>query len=130
MLFLKQKTADEMRISDWSSDVCSAVLVGGLVLADAVGHPLLADRDVTVLQGCEDQPHRPAGACVLRPHRILQGTAKLLAQHSVSPHGSTSPPASNPPAADLTRSPLTIHPAASFLHISLFPPSPRSSPPP
>src|SRR3546814_17219563 len=101
MLFLKQKTADEMRISDWSSDVCSAVLVGGLVLADAVGHPLLADRDVTVLQGCEDQPHRPDGACVLRPHRILQGTAKLLAQHSVSPQGSKSPTASNPAAADI-----------------------------
>src|SRR3546814_9679854 len=26
MLFFKQKTADEMRISDWSSDVCSSDL--------------------------------------------------------------------------------------------------------
>src|SRR3546814_14754794 len=26
LLFLKQKTADEMRISDWSSDVCSSDL--------------------------------------------------------------------------------------------------------
>src|SRR3546814_3336740 len=26
--FFKQKTADEMRISDWSSDVCSSDLVG------------------------------------------------------------------------------------------------------
>src|SRR3546814_1200145 len=26
-LFFKQKTADEMRISDWSSDVCSSDLV-------------------------------------------------------------------------------------------------------
>src|SRR3546814_8730568 len=30
MLFcFKQKTADEMRISDWSSDVCSSDLAGG-----------------------------------------------------------------------------------------------------
>src|SRR3546814_3208767 len=28
MLFFKQKTAYEMRISDWSSDVCSSDLVG------------------------------------------------------------------------------------------------------
>src|SRR3546814_7367662 len=45
-----QKTADEMRISDWSSDVCSSDLdfVGGLLLAafgaatvvSASGYPL------------------------------------------------------------------------------------------
>src|SRR3546814_8958107 len=32
--FFKQKTAYEMRISDWSSDVCSSDLAGGL---DCVG---------------------------------------------------------------------------------------------
>src|SRR3546814_1869191 len=30
--FFKQKTAYEMRISDWSSDVCSSDLLGGLYL--------------------------------------------------------------------------------------------------
>src|SRR3546814_2562599 len=30
-LFFKQKTAYEMRISDWSSDVCSSDLLGGAV---------------------------------------------------------------------------------------------------
>src|SRR3546814_1819541 len=29
-LFFKQKTAYEMRISDWSSDVCSSDLLGGI----------------------------------------------------------------------------------------------------
>src|SRR3546814_9850837 len=29
VLFFKQKTAYEMRISDWSSDVCSSDLTGG-----------------------------------------------------------------------------------------------------
>src|SRR3546814_3689826 len=30
-LFFKQKTAYEMRISDWSSDVCSSDLAGGRI---------------------------------------------------------------------------------------------------
>src|SRR3546814_17279100 len=31
VLFFKQKTADEMRISDWSSDVCSSELIDEVV---------------------------------------------------------------------------------------------------
>src|SRR3546814_7429280 len=44
--FFKQKTAYEMRISDWSSDVCSSDLIAGPALAvgnrragDAFDHP-------------------------------------------------------------------------------------------
>src|SRR3546814_14593043 len=37
--FFKQKTAYEMRISDWSSDVCSSDLL------DALGKALLTERD-------------------------------------------------------------------------------------
>src|SRR3546814_3051777 len=37
VFFFKQKTAYEMRISDWSSDVCSSDLI---VLVDA-GHPYM-----------------------------------------------------------------------------------------
>src|SRR3546814_2490083 len=33
--FIKQKTAYEMRISDWSSDVCSSDLGGSI----SIGHP-------------------------------------------------------------------------------------------
>src|SRR3546814_5965488 len=35
--FFKQKTAYEMRISDWSSDVCSSDLFAELLLADRAG---------------------------------------------------------------------------------------------
>src|SRR3546814_3466421 len=37
--FFKQKTAYEMRISDWSSDVCSSDLMGaaGLLFTEATG---------------------------------------------------------------------------------------------
>src|SRR3546814_5235825 len=43
-LFFKQKTAYEMRISDWSSDVCSSDLPGGATeksahTSDTGGHP-------------------------------------------------------------------------------------------
>src|SRR3546814_14690480 len=43
--FFKQKTAYEMRISDWSSDVCSSDLIGGAVVrlrlgaGDIIGEP-------------------------------------------------------------------------------------------
>src|SRR3546814_10491779 len=45
--FFKQKTAYEMRISDWSSDVCSSDLAvlgrGGLVVIDTRASHRLAD---------------------------------------------------------------------------------------
>src|SRR3546814_10716716 len=37
-IFLKQKTAYEMRISDWSSDVCSSDLFKHI--NDSLGHPV------------------------------------------------------------------------------------------
>src|SRR3546814_2371594 len=42
VFFFKQKTAYEMRISDWSSDVCSSDLCGGLAgaVAPQQGHHL------------------------------------------------------------------------------------------
>src|SRR3546814_3821435 len=54
MLFFcfKQKTAYEMRISDWSSDVCSSDLERGVDLAegrDGLGDIGLGDADAGVL---------------------------------------------------------------------------------
>src|SRR3546814_7084809 len=40
VFFFKQKTAYEMRISDWSSDVCSSDLVNGVSLRVARGETL------------------------------------------------------------------------------------------
>src|SRR3546814_6783739 len=47
--FFKQKTAYEMRISDWSSDVCSSDLLAPVEVA-AVAHPHHA-RAVAAAQG-------------------------------------------------------------------------------
>src|SRR3546814_3412100 len=49
--FFKQKTAYEMRISDWSSDVCSSDLV--LAAAGAVAHL----RDVALKEDQQDRVH-------------------------------------------------------------------------
>src|SRR3546814_4573659 len=50
--FFKQKTAYEMRISDWSSDVCSSDLLLGLgvllLLLAVIAHPVAAVLRVAV----------------------------------------------------------------------------------
>src|SRR3546814_18518247 len=49
--FFKQKTAYEMRISDWSSDVCSSDLSGGFPAASLGGRDDAADDGVVVKTG-------------------------------------------------------------------------------
>src|SRR3546814_11325576 len=78
MFFFKQKTAYEMRISDWSSDVCSSDLHdaagrdqrrGGeaeLVRAEQRG-----DRDVTPRAQAAVRLHADAAAQVVEQQRLL-----------------------------------------------------------
>src|SRR3546814_5579803 len=77
----KQKTAYEMRISDWSSDVCSSDLhreVG--VLRPAAGNDALSERLTgAFLRGQCDE--RYAAQVNLRPNalpRFLEGTGLHL----------------------------------------------------
>src|SRR3546814_2877178 len=59
--FVKQKTAYEMRISDWSSDVCSSDLAGDLVAQlEVVGQPLRVQG-----AGLDRGAHRAAGLAVV-----------------------------------------------------------------
>src|SRR3546814_1058983 len=60
--FFKQKTAYEMRISDWSSDVCSSDLVP-LVHADDLDRHLVGDAH---LRRCFRHPSKPPSTA-LRP---------------------------------------------------------------
>src|SRR3546814_15364273 len=46
--FFKQNTAYEMRIIDWSSDVCSSDLAHDAVVARPAGRPQLAHRAIEV----------------------------------------------------------------------------------
>src|SRR3546814_2890889 len=42
IFFFKQKTAYEMRISDWSSDVCSSdLVVGSIPIASTIARPVV-----------------------------------------------------------------------------------------
>src|SRR3546814_2701284 len=48
--FFKQKTAYEMRISDWSSDVCSSDLHGGVRVHDGDGRRQVAEGNLVAAQ--------------------------------------------------------------------------------
>src|SRR3546814_16786512 len=86
--FFKQKTAYEMRISDWSSDVCSSDLllvqqadrvVLGIVAAEGVGADQLGEAVGHVRPGGAQrahlvQHHRAAGTGDL-PGRLATGDA-------------------------------------------------------
>src|SRR3546814_2035805 len=51
LFFFKQKTAYEMRISDWSSDVCSSDLEGEAILFDVAARSFL-HHQVRSMVGC------------------------------------------------------------------------------
>src|SRR3546814_2229202 len=59
LCFFKQKTAYEMRISDWSSDVCSSDLHGAVdecLVLDVQPDDGFADFGVDVLDGFQHAP--------------------------------------------------------------------------
>src|SRR3546814_1090965 len=119
--FFKQKTAYEMRISDWSSDVCSSDLGRAVVIAKAdrgTAHDDLAiGRNADLAAG--QWPANAAGTTPARPvdgnHRAAFGQAialmhrdaerpGLLGQrrrHGGATHGDEAQAVGNADAADL-----------------------------
>src|SRR3546814_199520 len=79
LLFFKQKTAYEMRISDWSSDVCSSDLVRCRVSGD----PSFSGWQRTALPGADDAP-AVAGGVRLRALQFA-GERDRAEQGSVLP---------------------------------------------
>src|SRR3546814_3318778 len=80
VFFFKQKTAYEMRISDWSSDVCSSDLPqpGQRVIELAV--EIVRRRPQ---RGGVDRQHRPAEPGhrrVIDHHRVAEARQRLLRQ--------------------------------------------------
>src|SRR3546814_17018963 len=55
VFFFKQKTAYEMRISDWSSDVCSSDLAGRAGFFDDAGYPTGSGWDEVDFPNIGDQ---------------------------------------------------------------------------
>src|SRR3546814_10721343 len=70
VFFFKQKTAYELRISDWSSDVCSSDLPENPEAP--AGVPAIAMHPSTELRGYADIPDQgPLDEATI--HRLLQG---------------------------------------------------------
>src|SRR3546814_17032784 len=84
VFFFKQKTAYEMRISDWSSDVCSSDLMKKAKLDDGV-----VKRQLAMLSSMtSDERKKPDLIKASRKQRIAVGSGtsaqavnKLLKQH-------------------------------------------------
>src|SRR3546814_17220434 len=102
MFFFKQKTAYEMRISDWSSDVCSSDLAalpqrpGGKHLCRLERDPARPDRTAGPRLGCRfDEPGEMAR---LRPQRRAerQRALEMRAERQFlgQPHRDGHPPRS------------------------------------
>src|SRR3546814_4776996 len=80
MLFFKQKTAYEMRISDWSSDVCSSDLV---IAADG-----LADQPLRALHRAASEDDAAFGAMAdLYPLAIGGEDDLMIARHGTAAQG-------------------------------------------
>src|SRR3546814_2324077 len=72
VFFFKQKTAYEMRISDWSSDVCSSDLVAGRC------------RTVAVRSGRPPAENRVQGRCALDAIALHRSEERRVGKACVS----------------------------------------------
>src|SRR3546814_4342300 len=79
--FFKQKTAYDMRISDWSSDVCSSDLsrdeVGVLMTDVEVDIVEPRPLDLVVIRARDDVARREFGARVIIGHVAVAGNGVL-----------------------------------------------------
>src|SRR3546814_1947187 len=69
-LFFKQKTAYEMRISDWSSDVCSSDLQD-LTLADALSRVARGDPSIAVGAAQQQAAEASIRQADVRPRDVI-----------------------------------------------------------
>src|SRR3546814_9535062 len=98
--FFKQKTAYEMRISDWSSDVCSS----DLIPFDGADAPRPAEDE-----GAAGTPQGRQAAPAAGAHEALQGRKDQSARGL---------PADRPPDSDLLRSEEHTSELQSLMRIS------------
>src|SRR3546814_10097342 len=69
IFFFKQKTAYEMRISDWSSDVCSS----DLYKSDDLGDPMISEEHITAFGWATPQDLDDIMSLSLRINDYLSG---------------------------------------------------------
>src|SRR3546814_16247700 len=124
-LFFKQKTAYELRISDWSSDVCSSDLpvpgtgehVGGVVGLPGErdrtgGERIPGDLGRAALPDGEHALVDPEAHTVVSTPEHPRRVRHSVAPHSPTlPHPTTYPPTHTPPATHHPPTPHHPHPA-------------------
>src|SRR3546814_9684116 len=81
--FFKQKTAYEMRISDWSSDVCSSDLLGGGG-EDLPGGQPVGDIRAAHLGDQRSQPHRLVHVLVIGAIGAIRSEERRVGKECVS----------------------------------------------
>src|SRR3546814_3036940 len=79
-LFFKQKTAYEMRISDWSSDVCSSDLMARLIQGSVTKHNLMPRPRVVINRsgGAGAEGFLDVKASAGDPHKIIITLSNLF----------------------------------------------------
>src|SRR3546814_4736145 len=85
IFFFKQKTAYEMRISDWSSDVCSSDLMDGWV---TIHHALSRQDGAWVLGQTKTEGSErtiPAPERVVEAFRVQRSEERRVGKECVSP---------------------------------------------
>src|SRR3546814_3933714 len=75
MFYFKQKTAYEMRISDWSSDVCSSDLRAARCAVDGAKGGRMGQPDVPDLDRRQLVEHQRQGAAATRDRVGVLGAA-------------------------------------------------------
>src|SRR3546814_15523052 len=78
----KQKTAYEMRISDWSSDVCSSDLFDFLAIPAAHLRTGIAEREVDDIAGSKELAHQLQAVAFVHPG--IQDRKSVVSGQSVS----------------------------------------------
>src|SRR3546814_4703397 len=80
VFFFKQKTAYEMRISDWSSDVCSSDLTAALLTAEEPEYSRLAARLLAgvIAKEVAGQEIRAFSQSIARGHEVGLINERLL----------------------------------------------------
>src|SRR3546814_4945538 len=80
--FFKQKTAYEMRISDWSSDVCSSDLLLFIDTYAAYFEPNIGLAAINLLEGCGYEVIVRDVGCCQRP-RMSKGMVRQARQDEI-----------------------------------------------
>src|SRR3546814_10184101 len=119
VFFFKQKTAYEVRISDWSSDVCSSDLSASAAARSCPAKPLRPPIERTdprhvaasIAGDLDPQGHQPLARVVARDRAGLPSVDRGARHVDLAGHARAGPP--QPPQVDQDAEPIDAQPLAN-----------------